>query len=375
MKKSKIELVKEERESIIKDYSSKSIPKTHIDEVSDLENELQYVIVSDIIEETNDTKSFILKPDKEKGTNYLLPFKAGQYISIKMFINDAYVTRAYSLSSSPKEASNGTYRITIKRVENGLMSNTMLDDIKVGDGLTISKPIGDFYYSTVRDEENVIAIAGGSGITPFMSFAKAILEGTENFHLTVFYSVKTEKDIVFKKEIENINQKSKKVKFVITLTREEKEGYLHGHLNKEMIEPYLKEFNTFFMCGPKALYQTMNDIFAEFHVPKKSVHFENFFVSYEPVETATFNLKVIMKDQVKNISCQNDETLLVAMEKEGIKAPSMCRVGICGYCRSILVSGKIKMIGASEAKALQENDYIHPCVTYPESDIVLRLDI
>lgn len=370
----KIEYLKKERKEIISDYSPKKPQDTVVDILAEQKQELQYVLVSDIIEETKDTKSFILIPDKEKGTKSLIPFKAGQYISLKMFIDDAYVTRAYSLSSSPKDALKGIYRITVKRVKDGLVSNLLLDDIKVGDGLTISKPAGGFTYSRIKDEKNVIGIAGGSGITPFISMAHSIIDGDEDYQLTVLYSVKSEEDIIFKKEIEKLNH-SKKVQFVITLTREEKEGYLFGHITKEMFEPYIKEFNTIFMCGPKELYKSMNDILAEFSIPKKSVHFENFSVSYEPEEVKTFELKVLMKDETKTITCKSDEALLVSMERAGIKAPSMCRVGVCGYCRSILVDGKIKMIGATQMRSLAENDYIHPCVTFPESDIILKLDI
>ena len=208
-----------------------------------------------------------------------------------------------------------------------------------------------------------------------MSLAHAILEGTYNCNLTVFYSVRTYDDIIFKREIEEINKKKKNVQFVITLTREEKEGYLNGHLTKEMLEPYIKEFNTVLMCGPKELYRSMNEILNEFNIPRKSVHYENFFVEYEPIEKKEYKLKVVMKDKVEEITCKNDETLLVAMERAGIKAPSLCRVGECGYCRSILLDGKVKMIGASLKKAEAENDYIHPCVSFPDSDIVLRLDI
>lgn len=370
----KIEFLKKERRGIIEDYSSKKPSITNIDVLAKQKQELQYVIVSEIIEESHDTKSFILVPDKEKGTRNLIPFKAGQYISLKMFIDEGYVTRAYSLSSSPKEALNGKYRITVKRVPGGFVSNLLLDEIKVGDGLTISKPAGGFTYSKIRDEENVIAIAGGSGITPFISMAYSILDNEEDYHLTVLYSVKTEEDILFKKEIEKFNR-SKKVSFVITLTREKKEGYLNGHITKDMVYPYIKEFNTIFMCGPKELYRSMNDILNVFSIPRKSVHYENFNISYDPEEKKTFGLKVIIKGETQSITCKSDETLLVSMEKAGIKAPSMCRVGECGFCRSILVDGKVKMIGTVQTKASSDNDYIHPCVTYPESDIILKLDI
>ena len=142
-----------------------------------------------------------------------------------------------------------------------------------------------------------------------------------------------------------------------------------------MLEPYIKEFNTVLMCGPKTLYKSMNEVLGEFNIPRKSVHYENFFVDFEPNDNKTYELKVIMKNDFKVIKCKSNETLLVAMENAGIKAPSLCRVGICGYCRSVILEGKIKMVGGNMEKALLENDYIHPCISYPESNIVLRLDI
>ena len=130
-----------------------------------------------------------------------------------------------------------------------------------------------------------------------------------------------------------------------------------------------------FLLLHKALYKTMNEILSEFNVPRKCVHYENFSVDYKPEELDTYELKVLIKDEEHITTCKSDESLLVSMERAGIKAPSMCRAGICGYCRSILIDGKIKMVGATQAKALSENNYIHPCVTFPESDIVLKLDI
>lgn len=370
----KLESLIDTRKDIARDYSGKEILSFPIDKIAS-HSEVQHVLVKEIIEETKDTKSYILVPDIEKGTKSLMPFLAGQYISLQLHINDTYQTRAYSLSSSPREAINGFYRITVKRVENGIVSNYIHDDIKVGDHLTISKPMGDFIYQPIIDEENVIAIAGGVGITPFVSMAKSILDKEIDCHLTVLYSVKTSDDIILKDDILKLNQKSKKVKFVITLTREENEHYLYGRINQELVEQYLKEFNTIFMCGPKELYKSMNEIFMACNVPRKSVHYENYYHEYHIEQQQNYQLKVLSKDEVIETTCKSNETLLEAMEKANIEAPSMCRVGTCGYCRSILVEGKIKMIGALLPRSLSENDYIHPCVTYPESDIVLRLDI
>lgn len=211
----KIESLRQERKNIIKSYSAKNIENTYIDSEVSKTKDIQHVIVSEIIDESSDTKSFILTSDSSKGTNELAMFKAGQYISVKLNINEEYATRAYSLASSPAHAAKNIYRITVKRVRNGLVSNYLLDNIKVGDSLTISKPTGNFTYNSIRDEKNVIAIAGGSGITPFMSLALAIEDGLEDCDLTIFYSVRTYDDMLFKKEIELLNKKVKELKFML----------------------------------------------------------------------------------------------------------------------------------------------------------------
>ena len=221
----KIEKKKRDRKEIIESSSEKRPTDTYIDKVVKNMSSIYHTIITDIKEETPDVKTFTLTADVNSSTPHLAPFKAGQYITIHLTIDSSPVTRAYSLSSSPSLASKDIYKITIKRVENGLVSNYMLDEIKVGDKLDVSMPAGEFGYNQVTDEENVIGIAGGSGITPFMSLAGAILDGIVDCNLTVFYSVRTYEDIIFKNEIEEINKKSKKVKFMITLTREEKDEY------------------------------------------------------------------------------------------------------------------------------------------------------
>lgn len=369
----KLKNMKEERKKIINEYTGKSLNRTHIDEEVNNNRDLQNVIIKNIINETPDTKSFILVPI-DGGARELAPFKAGQFISIKLEIDGEYVSRAYSISSSPAKLKEG-YRITVKRAKDGFVSNYMCDNLKVGDKLVVSRPAGNFGYNKLRDEENVIGIAGGVGLTPIMSHALAIMDGVMDFNLIIIYSVRTTEDIMFKKEIDYINKKSTKVKFIITLTKEEKEGYLQGYINKEMLEPYLKEFNTILLCGPESIYKSMNPVLSELNIPKKCVHFESYAATYEPDEIKTYELKVILKNDFIETTCKSNESLLVAMERAKIKAPSLCRVGVCGYCRSILLEGKVKMVGGSINEAEATNDYIHPCVSYPDSNITLRLDV
>ena len=140
----------------------------------------QYVKVAEIVEQSADTKTFWLEANPAKGTDALAWFSAGQYLSVSLEIGPAKLTRPYSLSSSPREALAGRYGLTIKRVEGGLASNYILDNWTVGTEVTVSEPLGVFTYEPLRDAKVIIGVAGGSGITPFRSLAKAIADGDED---------------------------------------------------------------------------------------------------------------------------------------------------------------------------------------------------
>ena len=113
-------------------------------------------------------------------TSKHLPFfKAGQFLTLQLAIGDSIVTRPYSICSSKKETrkETPTVAITVKKLrKNGFVSDYLLNELKVGDTLVGEVGLGQFYYEPIRDSKNVIAIAGGSGITPFVAMAKDIIE-------------------------------------------------------------------------------------------------------------------------------------------------------------------------------------------------------
>ena len=143
----------------------------------------QYLKVAEVVERGGDAKSFWLEADAARGTEALAWFSAGQYLSIVLDVNGKKLTRPYSLASSPREALDGRYMLTVKRVEGGLASQFILDNWQVGTEVTASEPLGVFTYEPLRDAKTVIGVAGGSGITPFRSLAKSIAEGDEDAEL------------------------------------------------------------------------------------------------------------------------------------------------------------------------------------------------
>ena len=211
------------------------------------------------VEDHGDAKSFTLIPDAAKGTEKLAYFRASQYLSVALNIDGAPVRKPYTIRSNPRDAlaaEGSSYTLTIKRTKPAYASAWILENWKEGDAVEISGPLGDFYYQDLRDARQVIAIAGGSGITPFYSMAAAIVDGIEDFSLTILYGSRTADGILLKEEIEALAEKSGgKVKVVHVLSEEEKAGYEHGFITAELIQKYAPEGDySVFMCGPKAMY-------------------------------------------------------------------------------------------------------------------------
>ncbi|MFW9901632.1 MAG: ferredoxin--NADP reductase, partial [Candidatus Thorarchaeota archaeon] len=169
-----------------------------------LHPERQYLIIDEIRDETKSAKTFKLVPDLELGTRKLAYFRAGQYLSLKVKVNGVEITRPYSISSSPSDALKGFYNLTIRKEENGFLTNYIWDNWKLGTKIVSSGPEGFFYFDPLRDLKNIVGIAGGSGITPFRSLAKAIIEGIIDAKLTVLYGSSEEDDIIFYEEFKKL---------------------------------------------------------------------------------------------------------------------------------------------------------------------------
>ena len=206
-----------------------------------------------------DAKSFTLVPNTEKGTTEMAYFRASQYVSVSLNIDGAPVNKPYTIRSNPGDAlgrENTSYTLTIKLTKPSYASKWILENWKEGDEVDISGPLGDFYYQNLKDAKSVVALAGGSGITPFYSMAAAIADGIEDFDMTILYGSRTSDGILLKEEIEALAARSNgRVKVIHVLSHEEKEGFEHGFINAELIKKYAPEGDySVFMCGPKAMY-------------------------------------------------------------------------------------------------------------------------
>ena len=347
-----------------------------------LHPKIQNVKISDI-EDLGDAKIYTLCANSDLGTKKFAYFRAGQYVSLHLKIDGSVLTRPYSICSSPREALEGKYRILVKTKADGYASTYINNEFKVGDKLEISGPEGFFYYEGLRDARNVYGLAGGSGISPFISMAEAICDGTEDFYLTILYGSRNSENILCMEKLDELSKRSNgKVKVIYVLSDEEKEGFEHGFITAGMIRKYQNDTNgekySVFACGSQAMYDYLDGELTKLNIAKKYIRFDAYgeyelgerdseFINKESI----FKLTVVTNDgKERVIDAKATESLLVAMERAGVKAPSKCRSGECGFCRSKLVLGDVFIPEKVERRRQYDKltGYIHPCCTYPKSD-------
>ena len=334
----------------------------------------QKLVIDRIEEHSNIAKSYYFKSEGAP----LAYFKAGQYLTFKLEIGSSVVTRSYSIASSPASALNGEYQITVKRINDGFVSDYILDNWSVGDKVIAYAPEGNLIYTPLRDAKNIVGIEGGSGITPFLSIARAIAQGDEDCTLTLLYGCRTSDEILFKAELDSLSEKNEKINVVYVLSHSDEEGYEKGFVGADIIRKYAPEGDySIFVCGPGGLYKFLDTELPKLQKEKKYIRFEVFSsgkkAEEEPKE---YSITVINRGNETVIKASSNETVLCAFERAGIVVPARCHTGECGFCRSKLVSGKVYIPEGEDKRRIADMqfNFIHPCCCYPESDLVVRIN-
>lgn len=374
----KFKHLKDRRLKAIAETPEKPILRHRINDLADYYHpKKQFLVLDRIVAENETTKSFYFKPAESKGTRKLAYFKAGSYVSLYVRIGDSIASRAYAISSSPKEALEGCYRITIKRKVGGFVSEYMLDHAKVGDEMYCTEPGGFLTYDRIRDARDVIAVAGGTGITPFVSMANAIKDGIEDFNLTILYGVNRLSDRIFGEELDRLAKETDKVKVIYVVADAQSQGDEHGFVTADIIRKYApKEGNySVFVSGPNGLFSFLEGELPKLHLEKKFIRLEK-----SPMTLAVqdpekvYRIVVHSEGEERAIPAKAGETILNALERADIAIRSKCHLGGCGYCRSRLLSGNVLCTKLNKQSGLDKKlGYIHPCCTYPASDLEIEV--
>ena len=315
-------------------------------------------------------------------------FYAGQYIVLDFVIGESVISRPYSISSAPFEArgEDPFVEITVRRSRgDGFIADYINDNVKVGDTFQGLMGCGQFYYEPLRDAKHVVALAGGVGITPFASMAKEVANGTLDMDLTILYGFVSSDDIVMKAELDAI--KSDKVHIVHVLSGDEPDWQGEkGFLTAELIQKYSAPDTSYFICGPQAMYTFLREELKKLDIPARRVRFEVFgqakditaFPGYpQEVKDKTFSLTVRRGIREEVIPAKATESIVVALERAGIRIETGCRSGECGFCRTKVLSGSVYVCPENDGRraADKQFNYVHACAAYPTGDVTVKIPI
>jgi glycine betaine catabolism B len=334
--------------------------------------------VSEIINETPSAKTLrLVSPER-----VLPPFLAGQYIALFLEIKGIRTSRPYSLSSPPNQA--GYYDLTVRRVEGGLVSNFLFDEVRRGDLLQSSGPEGQFYYNPLFHDKSMVCLAGGSGITPFMSIIREVVEGGLDREIYLFYGNRDLQEAISHNLLLDLSERFTNFHYtpVIEAPPEGYQGRV-GLLSAELIRNTLEELEgkTFYLCGPQAMYDYCIPELERLGVPGRKIRKEVYGPPADITRSPNWPGEV-KGDHRFRITIRNGESfevkagvpLAASLEKQGVLVPTLCRSGECSQCRVKVLSGKVfQPAGALVRKSDRRFGYVHACVSYPLEDLEIMM--
>ncbi len=344
--------------------------------------------VADIYKETKDCS--VISFEIPVALQEEFQFIQGQHLTLKSSIDGKEERRSYSLCSSPIE---NKWKVAVKKINGGVFSTFVNENLKKGDFLELMQPNGEF-FTTVNPSKakNYIAFAAGSGITPILSIIKTHLALEANSTFKLFYLNRSVKSIIFKEEIELLKNKYfDRFEIFHFLTKEHRSiELLNGRFTKEKLQVLTNKIidisavDDCFICGPEEMIFLIRDALVTAGLSKDKIHFELFSTgnSEEDKQRITKILEhkvegteVTIIDGGKEFHFTMDDdfdNILDGALAAGADLPFACKGGVCSTCRCKIISGTVEM---KINYALDENEVakglILSCQAVPTSKNVV----
>jgi glycine betaine catabolism B len=320
--------------------------------------------VARIFDETHDVKTFrFVLPDGGP-----LPFEnvAGQYLNLALEIDGKRVNRSYTIASSP---TRGAYcEISVKNV--GYASGHLHRTLREGHAIKVSAPAGKFFFAG-HEAKRIVLIAGGVGITPMMSIIRSLTDRCWTGEIYLLFANKTRADIIFEHELAYLQKRFPNLRVLLTLSKEPDAAWdgARGHITRELVEGLVPGLRSgpILLCGPDPMMAAMREMLIGMGVPDAEIHQEAFVsppaaepadaaaseddaaaaamaTAVDPAEGAEAgeaSVRFLRAGKTAELSA--GLTLLEAAEEAGVDISFECRSGICGQCKTKLISGRVSM--------------------------------
>jgi ferredoxin-NADP reductase len=326
--------------------------------------------VADVIDETPDTRSFVL--DIPPALEARFAYVAGQYCTFRATIGGEHIVRCYSMSSSPETGDPLT--VTVKRVPGGKMSNWINDTLTSGDTIEVMPPAGLFVLRAAGTP--IVAFAGGSGITPILSIMKTALVTTAR-EIALVYANRGPESVIFAEAIERLRAGSDP-RLSVHHHLDAEEGFLDAAACAALVGDRTQA--DFYVCGPGPYMNVVQAGLDRRGVDPGQVFIERFELpddaraGGEVSETESITIR--LQGRKRRVRYEPGDTILDVARRAGLDPPFSCQAGNCGTCMAYLEEGKVRMrvnnaLGADEVA----QGWVLTCQSMPTSrEIVVDYD-
>jgi glycine betaine catabolism B len=355
-----------------------------------------------IINETSDVKTFcFVSTDARLFSDY----QPGQFVTLAVEIDGKTVFRPYSISSSPTRPHY--LSVTIKRVPNGLVSNWMHDQFKLGDQLQLIGGAMGMFTCLPTPPPKMLMISAGSGITPMMSMSRWVQDTISDSDLVFLHSARQPQDIIFRSELETMAAQMPNFRLAITLTRSAGTPWmgLTGRISAPLLNLVVPDLmsRSVFVCGPTAFTQHVRETLESLNFPMDQYQEECFGDVSLPLSSSSKSSQPVLDtidfdlNRLEITKPVNTETTIGAMmvtfsasgattptdgslsvlalaEQSGVALRSACRMGACGMCKIKADRGEVRYENHPTAlsPAEQAEGYLLACVAYPIGELAVN---
>ncbi len=322
--------------------------------------------------------ALVLAFDVPAAWRTLFSFEPGQYLTLR----HGDERRSYSICAAPGEA----LRVGVRKVPGGVFSNWLHSHAQPGLTLQVMPPQGHFGSALQRQPHHVLAVAGGSGITPILSIIKTVLAGSASSRVTLLYGNRRAATTMFKEELDDLkNSHLTRLSLHAVFSREVMDSPLHaGRLDAQKIQTLLRltgPVDEAFICGPHALNDSAEQALLAAGLQPQHMHVERFGLPpaltaatlvAQPGDASTATITVVRDGLTREVPYgPQDSSILAAAARAGLEMPFSCRSGVCATCRAKLKHGQVRM---ERNFALEKDEiaagFVLSCQAHPTTERV-----
>jgi ferredoxin-NADP reductase len=335
-----------------------------------------------VIRETHDVKTFVFRAVDGRRFCY----KPGQAAVLQVPIGGSIIKRSYSLSSSPSRPDR--VAITVKRVENGLVSSWLHENMQPRIELEIGGPFGKL-TCVDHPAQKILLVSAGSGVTPMMSMLRYLHDTCAPVDVVFLNNIRTPRDIIFGYELNAMAATMCENLSLAIVPSSRFEGTVWNGATGNICETLLRTLvpdcadREVFCCGPDGYRVVVREALASMGHPVERYHEEIFgtpsagisaprkikstrdappvtapalpekapitavssLTSIAPVliEPISHNFQIRFAKSGRSVPCAADEAILDVAERAAIPLESSCRAGKCGTCRVKTLEGSAIM--------------------------------